>query len=32
VFPHAEGYSKPDPSRPMTGWRSVWRSLTRAIQ
>ena len=32
VFPHAEGYSKPDPSRPMTGWRSAWRSLTRAIQ
>jgi integrase len=31
VFPHAEGYSKPDPTLPMTGWRSAWRSLTRAI-
>jgi len=31
VFPHAEGYSKPDPKRPMSGWRSAWRSLTRAI-
>ena len=32
VFPHAEGYSKPDPTKPMNGWRSAWRSLTRAIQ
>ena len=32
VFPHAEGFSKPDPTRPMTGWRSAWRSLTRAIE
>jgi len=32
VLPHAEGYSKPDPTRPMSGWRSAWRSLTRAIQ
>jgi len=31
VFPRAEGYSKPDPTKPMTGWRSAWRSLTRAI-
>ncbi|MGC0775955.1 MAG: tyrosine-type recombinase/integrase [Candidatus Acidiferrum sp.] len=31
VFPYAEGYSKPDPTKPMTGWRSAWRSLTRAI-
>jgi integrase len=31
VFPHAEGYSKPIPAMPMTGWRSAWRSLTRAI-
>jgi integrase len=31
VFPHAEGYSKPVPTLPMSGWRSVWRSLTRAI-
>jgi len=31
VFPHAEGYSKPDPTMPMTGWRSAWRSLTRTV-
>src|SRR2546422_9009638 len=27
----AEGYSKPDPTKPMSGWRSAWRSLTRAV-
>jgi len=32
VFPSAEGYSKPDPTKPMSGWRSAWRSLTRAIR
>jgi integrase len=32
VFPSAEGYSKPDPTRPMNGWRSAWRSLTRAVK
>jgi len=32
VFPHAEGYSRPDPTRPMSGWRSAWRSLTRAVE
>jgi len=31
VFPSSEGYSKPDPTKPMSGWRSAWRSLTRAI-
>jgi integrase len=31
VFPSAEGYSKPDPTKPMNGWRSAWQSLTRAI-
>ena len=31
VFPSAEGYSKPDPTKPMSGWRSAWRSLTRAV-
>ncbi len=29
ALPHAEGYSKPDPTRPMQGWRSAWRSLTK---
>ncbi len=29
VFPHAEGYSKPDPTKPMSGWRSAWRKLTK---
>ena len=24
--------SKPDPAKPMSGWRTAWRSLTRAIQ
>jgi len=32
VFPSAEGYSKPDPKNPMSGWRSAWRSLTRAVK
>ena len=31
VFPSSEGYSKPDPTKPMSGWRSAWRSLTRAV-
>ncbi|MGA7919010.1 MAG: site-specific integrase [Candidatus Acidiferrales bacterium] len=31
VFPHAEGFTKPDPTQPMSGWRSAWRSLTRAV-
>ena len=31
VFPRGEGYSKPDPTKPMSGWRSAWRSLTRAV-
>lgn len=32
VLPHAEGKSKPDPTQPMSGWRSAWRTLTRAIE
>src|SRR5215469_3298268 len=32
VFPHAPGFTKPDPTKPMSGWRSAWRNLTRAIQ
>jgi integrase len=31
VFPSAEGYSKPDPTKPMGGWRSAWRTLTRLV-
>jgi len=31
VFPSSEGYSRPDPTKPMGGWRSAWRSLTRAV-
>jgi integrase len=31
IFPSAEGYSKPDPTKPMSGWRSAWRSFTRAV-
>jgi hypothetical protein len=29
--PGAEGYTKPDPTRPMSGWRTAWRNLTGAI-
>src|SRR5262245_58685040 len=31
LFPSSEGYSKPDPTKPMSGWRSAWRRLTRAV-
>jgi len=31
LFPKAEGYSKPDPTKPTSGWRSAWRRLTRAV-
>jgi integrase len=31
LFSRSEGYSKPDPTRPMSGWRSAWRRLTRAV-
>lgn len=30
IFPHAEGFQQPDPTKPMKGWRSAWRSLTKA--
>jgi hypothetical protein len=26
VFPHAEGKSKPDPTKPMSDWHSAWRA------
>jgi len=32
VFPHAEGFTAPEPEKPMSGWRTAWRTLTRAIQ
>jgi len=42
VFPSGEGQGprsilndatvKPDPTKPMTTWRTAWRALTRAIQ
>jgi integrase len=32
VFPNAEGYSKPDPTKPMGGWRTAWRRLTQAVK
>ena len=31
VFPHAPGFTKPNPTKPMSGWRTAWRQLTRAI-
>src|ERR1039458_1331907 len=30
VFPYAEGYQQPDPTRPMKGWRSAWRRITKS--
>jgi integrase len=32
VFPSAEGYTKPDPTKPMNGWRTAWRRLTQAVR
>ena len=32
VLPHAEGLRNHDPRMPMSGWRTAWRNLTRAIQ
>jgi integrase len=29
VFPHAE--AMPDPTKPMSGWRTAWRSLTQDL-
>jgi hypothetical protein len=31
-FPHAEGLRNPNPTKPMSGWRTAWRNLTRLIQ
>ncbi|MGH9475063.1 MAG: tyrosine-type recombinase/integrase [Terriglobales bacterium] len=31
LFPWCAGRRPPDPTRPMKGWRSAWRSLTSAI-
>jgi len=30
LFPHAEGFSRPDPTRPMRSWRTAWRRITKA--
>jgi hypothetical protein len=30
VFPHAEGRMKPDPTKPISGWRSAWRKIRKA--
>jgi integrase len=32
LFPRAEGRSRPDPTHPAEGWRTAWRSLTRAVE
>jgi integrase len=29
VFPHAEGNTRPDPTQPMSSWRTAWRRLTQ---
>ena len=31
VFPSCEGGRKPDPTQPMSSWRTAWRRLTRVI-
>jgi integrase len=30
VFPHGEGLSRPDPTKPMSTWRTAWRALTKS--
>ena len=30
VLPHAEARMKPDPKKPMSGWRSAWRKIRNA--
>jgi integrase len=32
VFPSCEGFAHPDPSKPMKGWRTAWRNVTRAVE
>jgi integrase len=32
VLPHAEGLRNPDPTVPMSGWRTAWRHLTQLIE
>jgi len=31
VFPGCEGGRKPDPTQPMSNWRTAWRRLTRVV-
>jgi integrase len=30
VFPHAEGFTRPDASKPMKSWRTAWRRIIKA--
>jgi integrase len=30
LFPRAEGFTRPDPTRPMRSWRTAWRRITKA--
>ena len=30
LFPHAEGFTRPDPSKPMRSWRTAWRRIVKA--
>jgi integrase len=32
MLPHAEGLRHPNPRMPMSGWRTAWRNLTRAVR
>jgi integrase len=30
LFPHGEGFTRPDPTRPMRSWRTAWRRIIKA--
>lgn len=32
VFPSCEGFARPEPTKPMKGWRTAWSNLTRAVE
>jgi integrase len=32
VFPHSEGLRNPDPTLPMSGWRTAWRNISRSVR
>ena len=32
VFPSCEGFANSDATKPMKGWRTAWRNITRAVE